>query len=460
MAVRSGAGTGVVVSLVVFVLTTVFLLVLTIVFYAGKTKEMEAKAAAEVALGNYVRSNERSSDSFKAFESTAKDQRQSVAGYLNTRYVDLMNFLGSEPTTGLDGLKTNLARFKMKDGDTVLGRMGDMYKDLNARQTEIDGLNGQVKSLSQQISEKEAQMKQLNDSHKTEMDAVEGRIASYRDSSEEYRKQMQSAVDELNRAKDSLRSRYEGRIRELENETDNLNRERILLMGKIGEFEKARDAQRIKASNPAMLVDANVIDVPSSTDEVYIDRGKKDRIVQGMTFEVYGDKSQIRVNLQTGEVPRGKASLQITKVNDTTSVGKVTRSQVGNPIIRGDVVANAVYDPNYRFKFLIHGKFDFDGDGKATETEADYLRGLVVEWGGTVVTGDELPGDLDFIVLGVEPPKPPPPAADAPAVVINDWVRRNEANALYNRLFSQATQAQIPVLNANRFFILIGYTER
>lgn len=54
MAVRTGAGTGVIVSLVVFVLTTVFLLVLTIVFYAGKTKEAEARAAADQALAKYV----------------------------------------------------------------------------------------------------------------------------------------------------------------------------------------------------------------------------------------------------------------------------------------------------------------------------------------------------------------------------------------------------------------------
>jgi hypothetical protein len=133
---------------------------------------------------------------------------------------------------------------------------------------------------------------------------------------------------------------------------------------------------------------------------------------------------------------------------------------MGNPLIRNDVIANAVYDPTYRFKFLIHSKFDTDGDGRPTETEAEYLRGLVMNWGGTVVTGNDLPGDLDFLVLGEEPPKPPPPPADASPVILEDWVRRNEANALYNLLFNQAMQAQIPVLNANRFFILIGHTER
>jgi hypothetical protein len=207
-------------------------------------------------------------------------------------------------------------------------------------------------------------------------------------------------------------------------------------------------------------VDARVIDVPSGSDQIFLDKGKKDRIVLGMTFEVYSDSNQIRVNPQTGEVPRGKASLQVVKVNDTTCVAKVTRSSPGQPVIRGDVVANAVYDPQQTYKFLIHGKYDVDGDGKPTETEAEYLRSLVLQWGGTVVSGDSLPGDLDFLVLGATPPNPPPPPQDAPQALINDWIKRKEAYDLYNRLFKSAQDAQIPVLNANRFFILTGFVDR
>ena len=55
MAVRSGAGTGVVVSLVVFILTTFFLLVLTIVFYSGQSKAEVAQADAEKQLSVYVK---------------------------------------------------------------------------------------------------------------------------------------------------------------------------------------------------------------------------------------------------------------------------------------------------------------------------------------------------------------------------------------------------------------------
>jgi hypothetical protein len=460
MAVRSGAGTGVVVSLVVFVLTTVFLLVLTIVFYAGKSKETELKAAAESTLATYIKPNQRNVDAFKAFEAAAKSEGKSVAEYLNARYSDLMTFVGGDPSGNLDTVKNEFRRFQLKENDTVRSRMQDMFRDLNARQTEIDGLSQQIKSLSAQISEKEAQINRLNEAHKQEVAAVEGRIASYRDAGEDYRKRLETALGELSRAKDSLRVQYESRIRELQEENDNISRERQRLIGRVQEFERRANETRVRGQNPSMLVDGKIIDAPGTNDEVFIDRGRKDRIVNGMTFEVYSEPSQIRLHPQTGEMPRGKASIQVRKVGETTSTCKITRMTPGQPVIKNDVIANAVYDPQYKFKFLMHGKFDIDGDGKPTETEAEYLRSMVVSWGGAVVMGDDLPGDLDFLVLGAEPPKPPPPPQDAPAAVIADWVRKNEANAKYHQLFNEAQNAQIPVLNANRFLILIGYTDR
>ena len=60
MAIRSSSGTGVVVSLVVFVLCTVFLLILSIVFYAGKS-DAQQTAADVKGTGRYRRSRVPSS---------------------------------------------------------------------------------------------------------------------------------------------------------------------------------------------------------------------------------------------------------------------------------------------------------------------------------------------------------------------------------------------------------------
>ena len=173
----------------------------------------------------------------------------------------------------------------------------------------------------------------------------------------------------------------------------------------------------------------------------------------------YTDRLQV-IDPDTGQLPRGKASLQVIKVGDTTSTCKITRSTRGRPVVRDDVIVNAVYDPDYRFKFLVHGKFDVDNDGRPSEAEAEYLRSQIIDWGGTVVRGEQLPGDLDFLVLGTQPPRPPEPPINASVHQINDWARKRTAHEKYGELFRQAREAQIRVLNSNRFFILIGYTDR
>ena len=75
MATRTSSGTGVVVSLVVFVLCTVFLLVLTIVFYTGKTKARQDEFAAQTTLAKYVTREQRQRDAIKALERDANPNR-------------------------------------------------------------------------------------------------------------------------------------------------------------------------------------------------------------------------------------------------------------------------------------------------------------------------------------------------------------------------------------------------
>jgi hypothetical protein len=232
-------------------------------------------------------------------------------------------------------------------------------------------------------------------------------------------------------------------------------------MQRIEELESKIRQDQIAPPDPSLLVDGRVLDTAGRADQVVIDRGRSKHIVLGMTFEVYDDAAALQqVNRATGELPRGKASIEVIAVGESTSTCKIIRAVPGRPVVREDVIANAVYDPTYKFKFLVHGKYDVDGDGRPTEAEAEFVRSLVIDWGGEIVLGEELPGDLDFLVLGVEPPQPAPLRDDAPPHEVEIWVQRRTAYETYQRLKQQAGDAQIPVLNANRFFILTGYTVR
>ncbi len=459
MAVRSEAGTGVIVSLVVFVLTTVFLLILTIVFYAGQTGADEERAKAQTSLAKYVRPNQRNTDFIKQVEAKAGQSNESVAVYLHKEYEQLMGYVAGFKGTSFDELATKADRFGVREDRSVIDTLAQQHRDLRSRENEVERLNENLSSREATIADLNAKIATLKRDHQMEVDAVQEEIASYREAGIEYRQAVEEVKSDYIAAIDRHRDQYDSTVENLENKNESLNQELVVLRGRVDELESRLDQDRIKPKPPETLVDGRVIDV-GTNDHVFIDRGKRQRIVLGMTFEIYDDPASIRVDPDTGQLPRGKASLQVIKVGDTTSTCKITRSTRGRPVVRDDVIVNAVYDPDYRFKFLVHGKFDIDNDGRPSEAEAGFLRSQIIKWGGTVVRGEQLSGDLDFLVLGAQPPLPPEPPIGASVHQINDWARKRKAHEKYLQLFRQAREAQIPVLNANRFFILIGYTDR
>lgn len=460
MAVRSGAGTGVVVSLVVFVMTTVFLLVLTIVFYAGRAEAEEERAEAIAALSEYVRPQQRNQDLYQGFEAAARGRNQSVAQYLHGRMESVMQYVDGDPGASLDRVQGRFSRFGVEDDGVVGNVLQDLHRERNRSRDEISSLQSQLERLNDELDEVRRQSDRRRESHRAELESVQNQIAGYRAAADEYRRELEETKRTMNQSVDRLADQYEVRIADLESDADDLHRERVLLMSRVEDLQERLSSDRIRAQDPSTLVDGRVIDASGGSDQVFIDRGRQHRIVLGMTFEVYDDAASIRPNPDTGELPRGKASLQVVRVGDTTSTAKIIRSVPGRPVVRDDVIANAVYDPNYQFKFYVHGVFDIDGDGRATAAEREYIENMIVNWGGTVVHGDTLPGDLDFLVLGEQPREPSPLRSGATDRETRDWIERRQAVERYDQLFRQAREAQIPVLNANRFFILIGHTQR
>ncbi len=460
MAVRSGAGTGVIVSLVVFVLTTVFLLILSIVFYAGRAEAEENLGRAQDDLAKFVKPQERNNDVFKTIEQSAAASGQSVAFFLNKKHRDLLGYLNGDATVAIEQLKADLARYGVVEDGVVRHTLEENRREIRNAETQLEGLRDTVATRDAELAEKQAQLDQMKKDHANELAEVSAEIHAYRDAAEQYRDELRETIDKMNARVERAEDQHRDRIAEVQAELDSTSQELVLLLSRVDEYEALFNNMRIKAKDPALLVDGTVIDVESANEQVYIDRGRRDRIVLGMTFEIYDDFSAIRVNPRTGVLPRGKASLQVVKVDETTSTCKLTRTVPGRPVVRGNVLANAIYDPSYVFKFLIHGKFDVDGDGRPSEAEAEYLRSRVIDWGGEVVIGTELPGDLDFLVLGEMPPMPAPLRPDANAVQEQLYLDQRVARLTYEALFQRASDAQIPVLNDNRFMVLIGHTSR
>jgi hypothetical protein len=206
--------------------------------------------------------------------------------------------------------------------------------------------------------------------------------------------------------------------------------------------------------------DGRIIRV-EGTDRVIINIGRGEGLPAGMTFEVYDPKLGIPraadASPESDSQVRGKASIQVLKVNQGSSECRVISTVNGATISEGDIVANVVFDRVNKFQFVVFGRFNLDRRGTASERDGELVKRLVQQWGGNVVDG--ITNDTDFVVLGVEPVVPTYTAEELQSDPIKE-TERQQAQALldsYNEIRSKAQQLNVPILNQNRFLYLIGY---
>ena len=453
MARGSGAGTGVIVALVVSVVCVIGLLTLTFMMYAGKSEALRLRDEADTSLDSFVTRSERNNDSAKRIFDRAAQDRTSVFSHMNNQNKSISSFITGSPSASLDEMRSSL---QLSENDVVKSIVTDLRRQLQSSDNEIQSLKRQLNDLQQDNDQLMARAEQAEDSSSQQVASVTQTFQGYSQATDNYQTEVKDAVQSINESRQKLDRDYRNRLSNLQGRLDLANQDNSVFRAQIEELRKKTENYRIRPQSPAELVDGRVISVPSSNGQLFIDLGQNDRVMPGMTFEVYNNSTAIRVDPKTGGYARGKASIEIIRVGPDTSTARITRGTKGRPVVKDDVIANAVFNPEYRFKFLVHGMFDVNDDGRPSNAEADYVRRRIVEWGGELVEGDQLTGDLDFLVLGSQPPMPAPLPPDAEDVEFRAYLQQRESREQYDRLFDQASRAQIPVLNWNRFEVLTG----
>jgi hypothetical protein len=207
--------------------------------------------------------------------------------------------------------------------------------------------------------------------------------------------------------------------------------------------------------------DGRIIRAGEIRDRVTIDLGKGDGILAGMTFEVYDSAGVPRVSDSTDadKQLKGKASVEVLRVNQGNSECRVVRVSPGQAIVQGDVIANLIYDRNVRFNFKTYGKFNLDYKGQPTDRDNEIVQRLISMWGGTVV--DKISTDTDFVVLGAEPVVPTYTQDELAADPLKEREVQNKQAELdaYLEIRQKAQELTIPILNQTRFLYMIGYYE-
>jgi len=450
----SRGGSGVVVLSVVLGILALAGFVLSIVFYGQATSAREQLDAYKRDAQGFIRDGERNSDQFREMLLEANGSNSSLAGFLTGQFREL-----SSKVSGVDRETPKSLTSKINAALEPLGK-GNLLQG-------VQELGGQVLKLQQDLKESDAvrqnavdslsvaqdRVKALDESHQetvktlgTTIDTYKGQVDTYRTDLTKSAEDMRGAVDKIKRDAGDETSRLNDRISRM---TDEL----LVAQGKIRSLQAARGKDSLKPGDEATLVDGEVVALVDADNTVFINRGKNQRMVLGMSFEVYTDAPAIKLQADGGYA-RGKSSIEVIRVDDNSSTARIVRSTRGNPIARGDVIVNPVYDPSKKYTFLVYGNFDTDGDGRVTPAEGEDIRAMVAGWGGKLT--ESLTGDVDFVVLGERPVVPPAPPSDAAVEFVDRFIRARRAAEQYDRLLEQASSTSIPLLNQNRLMTLIG----
>jgi hypothetical protein len=457
MAIRSSAGTGVIVSLIVFVILTILLLAGSILLWGQlETAKQDADDAA-TTLDDYAKTAERNTAEWLSPLMDASG-RESVTKYLYNQNQSLRQFAIGSPDGSLSDLDKTRAQLSLQPGQSLADGLKDAQRRLGELTSQVAALQSGMAAAEQSARASDDRLNAAVQERDDLLVAEATALEPYTEADERYPSEIQTATSNFQSMQTNTRDDMNHQINELQDEVDNLTAQNKRIKGKNRMLKNSLNRDQLRAADPATLADGRILDVIGGGDHVYINRGRNDQIVLGMTFEVYNSASQIRPD-ENGEEPRGKASIQVVKIGGASSTAKVTRRVKGRPILAGNIIANAVYDPDYQFKFLVHGVFDLDRNGKSTEQEAEYLRERIERWGGVVVRGNDIPGDLDFLVLGETPNTPIQPFNSGSTQAMDEYRRLRTAADRYQSLLLDAQQAEIPVLNQNRLDILTGRTD-
>lgn len=451
MAARTSVGVGMGVTVALLIVATLGLFILSIVFYGKKTKAEKDLATLNADITEFVRDSERETDVVRRLRSQAKEKRQSLVTYLHTSLADTMGIATGTSSDTLDVLKNKIASIEGADTTSLMGVIRSRESEIASLKAANASLAADFETAQRDLENEQAKVDRLQASQQQTVSELRGQIDIYRNELDTYRGEvnttkafMDEQVEKVRAQAADEQSRLSDRIRRLQEENAILKSQRA----------DAKRENALKPTDEFALVDANVVGLEPSDGNVVIGIGRDDNVVLGMTFAVYDEPSAIRPDPTTGRYPAGKGSIEVIRIDQTSSVCRVLSGVKGNPIVKGDVVANAVYDPAKVYTFLVYGNFDANGDGRATPLELRNIQAMIESWGGQVT--NDLSGDIDFLVLGEPPVVPPEPPDSAPIEVIQDYIRHQRIADRYDDLFKRAQATSVPILNENRLYTLIG----
>lgn len=450
MASRSGNSVGMIVSLVVLFVFALGLFATTVIFFAKAQNLQKDLTAAEATMREAVDSTDA-----RWSELNAAAGNVPVVTWLDNNFSTLARMTIGRGNATLEQIEGRVNDLLQGSGTSLIAAIESRDQEIQSLQTSVKSAQAAAAAARADLQAKNREIEGIREDYNRSSAALTAQIESYRAELDSLRDGVQGSTSEHIEMMEEARNQFAAEISNLQRELNSRRNEIERLETIVRGFD--RSGTRLLAEDEAALTDGTVVGLNPVANEVFISRGQRDNMVLGMTFEVYSSGSRVAPDAD-GEYPAGKATIEVIRIDENSSVARVLRESRGNPIIEGDLILNPVYDPNKVYRFVVYGNFDTNKDFIYTPQERSDITSIVEEWGGQI--DSDISGETDFVVLGQRPVLPPAPKIDDPIEIVQRYRRLAQEQRKYDELFDTASNTGIPVLNQNRFYTLTGLGAR
>ena len=273
----------------------------------------------------------------------------------------------------------------------------------------------------------------------------------------------QALAQQMSASIDRDHQQMNAQLQKVQTSMEEKDRELVQSQRMAQELSDKLARKRVSPLDPLLSAGDGYIESVPSDDIVYINLGSGDHVVPGMTFEVYNRREGIPKQddlLAEDDMPVGIGSIQVEQILSGVSECRVVKTEIGQHISVGDLIANLVYDRNTKYNFVVYGDFDLAQTGKPKPADAaadnQKIKALISEWGGHIQ--NQINVDTDFVVMGLVP-KVDTFSEDELQDPLNKQILDDEQQAFdkYQAVLEQAEKLNIPIMNQNRFLYFCGY---
>jgi hypothetical protein len=437
-------------ALVAFVVLTVASLAFAIYLYTGQEELVQREEAARRATQASNQQLQETQATLQAIASKVLGKQTSDAAEINAGLDAIVGVVfGRDSVRLTDEQRVLLEQARLRRQDPLQTTVKLLHENWDAKNQELAALKTDYEQVTLDLEARTAQVQAIQDEFATEAERVRSQLGELEEQVAANQRAWDESVSRLREQSESEGERASEQLASERQQRQTLEQQLTQNQSRINDLVSTLASFRPSADTTSLLqiADGHVVQTVPDQNIVYISLGKRDNIKPGMTFAVY---SRIRGIPADG---KGKATIRVNNVFDTTSECSLTTSNAGDPIVNGDVVANPVYDRNRKFNFVVAGDFDLDFSGSIDDPGGRQVRKMIEDWGGSLQ--ETVDTRTDFVVLGAPPVSPfGAPGSDDPGGAASKQVQARQA---FDAAKQEARSLGIPVLTRTQFLHFVGF---